>query len=76
MSTDPYVWSIRDILLVVVIQLGMCLFLLAEIASAVNDYGTSFGSLAVLVGALTAGGALLVLGWGPEPGSDADAPSE
>ena len=70
-STDDR--SVRQLLLVIVFQLGVCLVVLGEVAIAARGYG-EFG-IAHLVGGVTAAGALLALSSGLSSGGDiADSP--
>ncbi|WP_276271112.1 hypothetical protein [Haloarcula litorea] len=64
--------SVRDLLLVVVFQLGVGLVLVADAANAARGYGTLLGDVGQLVGGLTALGALLVLAAGSAPSESAE----
>ncbi|QLD86303.1 hypothetical protein HWV23_11405 [Natronomonas halophila] len=67
--------SARVLRLVIVMQLGLCVFLLADIANAVRGYETFAVSVGRVGGGLTAVGALVVLLAGTPDGS-ADGPAE
>ena len=53
--------SVRRLLLVVVLLLGLCVVLLGVIANATRGYDTLVGRIGTLVGGVTALGALLAL---------------
>lgn len=61
MSSNRYSPSIRDLLLIVVFQLGICILLLVEVANAIRGYGTLLGLAGQLIGSVTAAGALLAV---------------
>ncbi|MFC6726686.1 hypothetical protein ACFQE1_20405 [Halobium palmae] len=50
---------IRDLLLVLVFQLGLCVLLLAEVVDATRGYDTLVGLFGRVLGTATAAGAVL-----------------
>lgn len=61
MLTDANSPSIRDLLLVIVSQLGLCVIFLAEVVNATSGYDTTISLIGQLLGAVTIAGALLAL---------------
>ena len=53
MPSDPFTPSVRDLLLVVVFQLGVCLIALAELVDATAGFDTLVGLFGRSVGAVT-----------------------
>ena len=58
--SHTYSPSVRDLLLVIVFQLGICVLLLSEVADATRGYGSLIGLLGQIVGVVTVAAALLV----------------
>ena len=58
---SPTLRSIRRSLLVVVVLLGVCVFLLGDIASATRGYSTMVSAAGKLVGGVTALSAFVLL---------------
>jgi hypothetical protein len=61
MPSDRYGRSIRNSLLVIVFQLGLCIIVLAAVVNAARGYSTLLPTIMQLLGGATAIGALLAL---------------
>lgn len=61
MPSETYGRSIRNLLLVIVFQLGLGIFVLAEVLDAARGYETVLSPVVQLIGGVTAVGALVVL---------------
>lgn len=72
MPSDRDSRSIRNLLLVIVFQLGLCVIVLAEVANAAREYSTLLPTVAQLVGSVTAVGALLAFLVKSSPGRNVD----
>ena len=59
MPSNGRVTSVTELSLVIVFQLGVCIFLLAQIVDATRGFGTLPGLVGYLIGGGTATGALL-----------------
>lgn len=61
MPSRKYDISSTELSLIIVLQLGFCLLLLAQIADATSGYETLLGVAGYLVGGVTVVGAVLIL---------------
>lgn len=60
MPSTTHSSSIRNLLLIIVVQLGFCMILLAEVANAARGYGTLVTLAGFIVGSMMIVGAILV----------------
>jgi hypothetical protein len=61
MPSDRYGRSIRNVLLVIAFQLGLCIIVLAAVVNAARGYSTLLPTIMQFLGGVTAAGALFVL---------------
>jgi hypothetical protein len=67
---------IRNLLLIVVFQLGLCIVVLGDVANAARGYGTTLPGVAQLLGATTAVLAVVAFFVRSSPDSDSDRSPE
>lgn len=60
MPSTTHSASIRNLLLIIVVQLGFCMILLAEVANAARGYGTLVTLAGFLVGGMMIASAIFV----------------